>query len=532
MMKQPVDWHALVRRMGATLGTTIAAWAAAGRTAYARLQRQPQRSQPFARRRPTPTADTVLAEARAHLPHEWRRADLKRLPACREALVADRCILAWKRAGLVEHVPGQPYVYRFTAAPSAAAQRPHRHAPGQTRPAPRTLPRRWGRSRLAAVLAGLALVALLFLLINRSQQQPATATINAPDASPATAEPQPPRLEHEVTAWFAPSTEGEPYGTIAAGTPYVALAHYGESWVQLQVADAPPLWVHLGELAGIPMQTLPDLMPGPEAVAIAGYGVHTIAAGEDLRVVARNGGSSEALIRSYNRLHATPPPGRAIIVPQMEGHQSTLAPAPLVIKQGRTDQPRVALTLDLETGDLPVRRILDTLREHDAHVTFFVLGSWVEQHPELAQQIAADGHEFASHSLTHADFRTLTNEQIAHELAETERLVHDITGATTRPYFRFPYGHYDDRTVQAVIEQGYLPIHWSIDPRDAVGMPKDPAFFIEQVTDGRTAAELHGQIVLAHCCNRETFADALPTLLERLQEMGLEARSLTEVLGT
>jgi peptidoglycan/xylan/chitin deacetylase (PgdA/CDA1 family) len=179
-----------------------------------------------------------------------------------------------------------------------------------------------------------------------------------------------------------------------------------------------------------------------------------------------------------------------------------------------------------------VRRILDILREYDTRITFFVLAPWVEQHPDLARQIVADGHELASHSLSHADFTTLSDGEIAHELAESERIVSEVTGATTRPFFRPPYGAYNDRVLLAVIGQGYIPIHWSIDPQDSSGAAKSPEYIVEHVTGSVAVEELPGKIILTHCCNEHhPLVEALPPMLERFEQMGIKVRTLSEVLG-
>ena len=60
-----------------------------------------------------------------------------------------------------------------------------------------------------------------------------------------------------------------------------------------------------------------------------------------------------------------------------------------------------------EWADIPrrivenTRLILQLLREHDTKATFFILGWVAERHPEIVQEIAADGHELASHGYAH-----------------------------------------------------------------------------------------------------------------------------------
>src|SRR5688500_5597925 len=51
----------------------------------------------------------------------------------------------------------------------------------------------------------------------------------------------------------------------------------------------------------------------------------------------------------------------------------------------------------------PTRRLLDIFDEHGCKVTFFVLGEIALWYPDLVREIAARGHEIASHGMRHVD---------------------------------------------------------------------------------------------------------------------------------
>jgi peptidoglycan/xylan/chitin deacetylase (PgdA/CDA1 family) len=263
---------------------------------------------------------------------------------------------------------------------------------------------------------------------------------------------------------------------------------------------------------------------------IVGYTAHAFAEGEDLESLAAQAGSSAELIQSYNILHGIPRPGRPLILPHLAGYENSLPETPLLVARGDPTLPYVALTLDAGAGSAPVPEILAALRERDVQITFFLTGTWIEENPELVQQIVADGHELANHSRTHADFTTLSDAEIVVELAETERLASETGASSIRPFFRPPYGAYDRRVLLTVIEQGYLPIYWTLDSLDSVGQPKTPEFLLERMTGTLSHEELQGAIILAHCGSESTAA-ALPQVLDRFAAMGLEVRTLSEVLG-
>jgi peptidoglycan/xylan/chitin deacetylase (PgdA/CDA1 family) len=262
---------------------------------------------------------------------------------------------------------------------------------------------------------------------------------------------------------------------------------------------------------------------------VIGYRGYRVQAGDSLESIAAAGGSDPALVLAYNRLAEAPAPGRPLIVPQLEGRSAVLESDALMPVRGSADRPYVALTLDAGGTSEPLPEILEVLRRYKVRITFFVTGNWVRNNPDLLRRIVADGHEIANHSDTHPDFRGLDEAQIADELARAEESIRAIAGVSSRPLFRPPYGGQDARVLQAVIDQGYLPIYWTLDVLDSVGEPKTPEFILARATTTLSVEELRGAIILAHCASPATAA-ALPAILERFAELGLEVRPLSEVL--
>jgi peptidoglycan/xylan/chitin deacetylase (PgdA/CDA1 family) len=278
------------------------------------------------------------------------------------------------------------------------------------------------------------------------------------------------------------------------------------------------------------LEPSPVPKPSPVAAAPAGYAGHVVEQGETLATIAAGGGSTPELIARYNLLEGEPPPGRMLIVPRVAGADSMLESAPLLVQRGRADKPWVALTLDAGADAAPTPAMLKTLREHKVKITFFLTGKWIKENPDLARQIVADGHEIANHSFTHPDMRHLSDLAISKELADTEALLAETTGASSRPLFRPPFGAYDERVLRLVVGAGYLPIYWTLDSLDSVGELKTPDFLFERITAKLTPEKLRGAIILAHCGSQPT-ADALPRILDRFAEMGFEVKKVSEVLG-
>jgi peptidoglycan-N-acetylmuramic acid deacetylase len=329
---------------------------------------------------------------------------------------------------------------------------------------------------------------------------------------------------------MAPTTQPA-MSTQPAGLPTPAATR--ETSQPATMPSAPPATSPQGQPeptavpAPAPTTTRPPATAEPQ---IAGYTGHVVAEGETLAAIAKAGGSTPDTIARYNLLDGEPAPGRALIVPRLAGHNATLESEPLLVSRGRADKPWVALTLDAGASAAPTPRMLKALRERNIKITFFLTGKWIKENPELTRQIVADGHEIANHTYNHPDLTRVGSAAIRTELADTEELLQQTAGASSRPLFRPPYGAYDEQVLRTVVGQGYLPVYWTLDSLDSVGEPKTPDFLLERVTRKLTPAQLRGAIILAHCGSEPT-ADALPQILDRFKAMGFEVKKVSEVLG-
>nr|WP_083977744.1 bifunctional polysaccharide deacetylase/glycosyltransferase family 2 protein [Herbidospora sakaeratensis] len=94
---------------------------------------------------------------------------------------------------------------------------------------------------------------------------------------------------------------------------------------------------------------------------------------------------------------------------------------------GRT----VALTFDDGPDPVSTPRVLDVLAEHGAKATFFVVGSKVARHPDLARRIVAEGHELGNHGYSHADLTQVPGWRLRLESSLTQRALAGATGLHT-----------------------------------------------------------------------------------------------------
>ena len=67
----------------------------------------------------------------------------------------------------------------------------------------------------------------------------------------------------------------------------------------------------------------------------------------------------------------------------------------------RTSSAIVALTFDDGPHLRHTPRLLQMLREREMRATFYLIGNRVVQYPDIARQIAEEGHEIGNHSWSH-----------------------------------------------------------------------------------------------------------------------------------
>lgn len=195
------------------------------------------------------------------------------------------------------------------------------------------------------------------------------------------------------------------------------------------------------------------------------------------------------------------------------------------LERGPASRNMVALTYDAGAGATHTVPILDALKAAGLHVTMFMTGQWAEQNPDLLRRIVADGHELGNHSYSHPDFTTLSTAAMVHEMQHTEDIVRGITGKTTKPWFRPPFGARDARVWQVIGSEGYYSVYWTLDAGD---WRTDMS--AQDVLQNVSAKAQAGSIVVNHLDSAQT-AQVLPQEIARLQARGLKIVTLSELFS-
>ncbi len=130
-----------------------------------------------------------------------------------------------------------------------------------------------------------------------------------------------------------------------------------------------------------------------------------------------------------------------------------------------TSKKQIALSFDAAWGDEDTGRLIEIFEKYNINVTFFVVGDWVDKHPESVKALFDAGHEIQNHSNTHPHMPTLTIEQMTDEINTCNDKIEKITGR--RPtLFRAPYGEYDNNLIDALSSVNMFCVQWSIETID------------------------------------------------------------------
>lgn len=149
---------------------------------------------------------------------------------------------------------------------------------------------------------------------------------------------------------------------------------------------------------------------------------------------------------------------------------SAALPKSLLLTHGpRSTSGSIEIALTFDDGPHPEHtpQLLDALAEVGARGTFFVVGERAEQHPSLIRRIVGEGHELGNHTWTHSEPSQTSTARFLDEVAQTRRLIQDLTGRDCR-LTRPPKGSLTVGKALGLWRQQQTVALWNIDPKDFV----------------------------------------------------------------
>lgn len=193
---------------------------------------------------------------------------------------------------------------------------------------------------------------------------------------------------------------------------------------------------------------------------------------------------------------------------------------------------RLVLTFDDGPDPVWTPKVLDQLKQYDAHAVFFVTGTMSSRHPELVERMVREGHEVGLHTFNHPDLSYQSTARIAWELSQNQLALAGAAGIHTS-LFRPPYSSFSDAldnkswpVTQYIGSRGYITVFNNTDSEDWKRPGADA--IIKRATPKGTS----GSIVLMHDSggDRSQTVAALGRFLPQMKERGYRFTNLTEAL--
>ena len=202
--------------------------------------------------------------------------------------------------------------------------------------------------------------------------------------------------------------------------------------------------------------------------------------------------------------------------------QTAVATKELPIYNVETKEKKIAFTMNCAWEADDIEKILETLSKHNTHITFFMVGDFVNRYPEAVKKIAEAGHEIGNHSDTHPHVNNLSLEKNREEIQKCSQKIEQITGKKTTLY-RGPYGEYNDTVIKSAKSQNHTTIQWNLDTLDYSGLTGEEMW--KRLENKLTP----GSIILSHNGTKHT-ADSLEMLLEQIEQKGYKIVTVSELI--
>lgn len=127
-----------------------------------------------------------------------------------------------------------------------------------------------------------------------------------------------------------------------------------------------------------------------------------------------------------------------------------------------TKEKVIYLSFDCGYENGYTKKILKTLKKHNAKAIFFVTKPFIESCPSIVRKMKKQGHLVGNHTCTHPSLPDKSAEDIRNEITECAKAYKKVTGCEMDPFIRPPMGEFSKRSLKVTKDLGYSTILWSM----------------------------------------------------------------------
>jgi peptidoglycan/xylan/chitin deacetylase (PgdA/CDA1 family) len=191
---------------------------------------------------------------------------------------------------------------------------------------------------------------------------------------------------------------------------------------------------------------------------------------------------------------------------------------------------KLALTFDDGPNDPYTLRLLDLLAKRDVQATFFLIGRYAKQRPDIVREIARRGHVIGNHTFTHPRLIFLPAARVRQEIVQCREAITEAVGEHSN-LFRPPWGGRRPGTFRLVRQLGLEPIMWNVTGYDW------NAPSVESIEQKVASKIRGGNVVLLHDgghaafgADRSKTVEAVDRLLTRYKSEGCDFVSVPHMM--
>ena len=190
----------------------------------------------------------------------------------------------------------------------------------------------------------------------------------------------------------------------------------------------------------------------------------------------------------------------------------------------------LALTYDDGPNDPYTWRMLEVLERHRVKATFFLIGQYVQQKPEIARAVVAAGHAIGSHTWSHPNLIFQQVTELRRQLVQTRQAILDATGVETK-IFRPPFGGRRPATLRTVRAFGEQTVMWNVTCYDWKAKSADEIVaHAERQIRGGDVILLHDGSHVRMGVDRSRSVEASDRILSRYLGEGFEFVTIPEMM--
>ncbi len=191
---------------------------------------------------------------------------------------------------------------------------------------------------------------------------------------------------------------------------------------------------------------------------------------------------------------------------------------------------QLALTYDDGPNDPTTGQLLDILAHANVKATFFLIGRYVKQRPDIVRLLVEGEHAIGNHSWDHPNLIFSSPAETHRQLADTQKAIEDACGVTPT-LFRPPFGGRRPGTFQTARSLDLTAIMWNVTCYDWSAKSSDSI-------ESNARRQIHGgNVILLHDGSHVDFGisrahtvKATENLIREYRAKGYEFVSIPEML--